>query len=454
MKKTLIASAVAAVIAGPALAQQKPTTGLDEIRREIGSLSERLEKLEQDKQKLEAENEALKAQNDRLEATTEYLKSNAQATRKDLAEDAVQVEKIAGLEKTTKAAEWASRLAWKGDFRYRHENVDAEAATPAPEQTRHRIRARIGLTAKVNDTVSATVQLATNGGNNDPRSTNQTLGEGETRKGVGIDLAYAEWKPTTGVAFQLGKTPYAITRVGSYFWDGDLTWEGLSAKFERGAFFGNAFGYWLQESSNSSDANVVGAQVGFKSSGPIKFTGAVGYYDVGAVQDEITTTAGTCTANNAFFGGPQGNQTYTGAGCARLLNDYNLIEALAQVEFKLGSLPLVVFADYIQNNEADEEDTGYAGGVTLGKASDPRTWEIGYVYQDMEKNAQFGQFVDSDFGGGITGSKGHVVRAAYAVAKNWTVNGAYLKNERRTGNSLTATPFDYDRYQLDLNFKF
>jgi hypothetical protein len=52
------------------------------------------------------------------------------------------------------------------------------------------------------------------------------------------------------------------------------------------------------------------------------------------------------------------------------------------------------------------EDTGYAAGFTIGRIADRGTWEIGYVYQDVGKDAQFEPFVDSDFGGGITGSRG------------------------------------------------
>ena len=42
----------------------------------------------------------------------------------------------------------------------------------------------------------------------------------------------------------------------------------------------------------------------------------------------------------------------------------------------------------------------------FNKASAPKSWEIGYVYQKTEKDAVFGQFVDSDFGGGVTDTKG------------------------------------------------
>ena len=449
MQKTLVTGALAALLlAAPAFGQQ--SSKLDQILRELDALSRRVDKLERDNTKLETENAELKAKNDRLEATTEYLRSNASATRKELAEDAPSIAKIADLEKQAKAAEWTSKLAWKGDFRYRHEQVDPEEAVN--DQVRHRIRARFGLTAKVNDIVSATVQLATNGGNSDPRSTNQTLGDGLTRKGVGVDLAYADWKPIKGLSVQLGKHPYPWQRVGSHIWDPDLTWEGGAVRFEQGPFFASAIGSWLQESGTQSDANLVGAQLGFRQTiGGVKLLGAVGYFDVGAAEGEITTTAGACTANGAFFGGPQGNTTFAGGGCARLLNDFNLVGALAQAELTLGKLPLVFFGDFIQNQEADALDTGYAFGLTLGKAADPRTWELTYLYQDVEKDAQFGQFIDSDFGGGVTDSRGSVVKLGYAPAKNWALNGTYFLNDRFGSSPLER---EYERLQLDLNYKF
>lgn len=448
MKKTLLTGTLAAsLFAAPAFAQQP--SKVDQVLREVEALSKRVEKLEQENSKLSTQNDELRQTNDRLEATTEYLRDNAQATRKQLAESDTKVAKIGDLEKSAKAADWASKITWKGDLRYRHENVDPEEAIT--DQTRHRVRARFGLTAKINDTVSGTVQLATNGGNNDPRSTNQTLGDGLSRKGVAIDLAYVEWKPINGLAAQAGKHPYAFQRVGSYFWDGDITWEGGAVKYESGSFFGSAFGSWLSESSTAGDATLLGGQLGFRHDmGGVKLLGALSYLDVGTVQNKITTAATGCTNSPVFFGGPQGNTTFSQGGCARLLNDYNLIEAIAQAEMKIGKFPFTVFADYIQNQEADALDTGYALGFTFGKASDPKTWEFGYVYQDLEKDAQFGQFTDSDFGGGITDSKGSVFKVGYGVAKGWALNGTYFMNER----ILSAGQRDYDRYQLDLNYKF
>ena len=205
MKKLLILGAMGLAAAAPAHAQQSKS--MEQILRELEALNARVGKLEQDNVQLRTENTSLKESAERTEATSEYLKDNASATRKQLAQDSP---KIAEAERITKAAEWASRLSWKADMRYRHEFVDPEEASD--EQTRQRIRARLALTAKINDTLTGTIGLATNGGNSDPRSTNQTLGEGWTRKGIALDLAYVDWKPAESFSMSFRQDAAALVK--------------------------------------------------------------------------------------------------------------------------------------------------------------------------------------------------------------------------------------------------
>ncbi len=447
MKKTLLHVAIAGLLASPAYAQQAPTN--EQILRELQALGTRVERLEQDNSALRTENAELREKNDRIEATTEYLRSNASATRKQLAEEGP---KVAEADRISKAAEWASRISWKADLRYRNEFLDPEEA--ASDQTRHRIRARFGMTGKVNDTLSATIQIATNGNNNDPRSTNQTLGDGQTRKGLAIDLAYADWKPVDGLSLQAGKMPQPWVKPPGLLWDGDITPEGMAVKYARGPFFANAFGFWMSERSTASDATLLGGQLGMTGNlGTVKLTGALGYYDYGSIEGKITTASTGCVANPAFFGGAQGNTTVLVGTCATLANDFNIVEGLVQADMTVGKLPLTLFAHYMQNQEASDLDTAYNAGFSLGRASNPKSWELGYFYQVVEKDSQFAQFVDSDFGGGVTDTEGSVIRFGYAPAKNWVLNGTYFLNQRFV-DAPGATERDYDRYQIDLNFKF
>ena len=305
------------------------------------------------------------------------------------------------------------------------------------------------MTAKISDTLTGTIGLATNGGTGDPRSTNQTLGEGWTRKGIALDLAYVDWKPAESFGMSFGKMPQPWYKVSGYFFDNDINPEGIAARFGTGPFFANAYGMWLSERSSASDATLFGGQLGMTGQlGGVKLTGALGYFDVGSVEGEITTLSDSipCTNNTAFFNGPQGNSTTTDVlGCRLLVNDYDMVEALAQAEMTIANQPLQLWAQFIQNNEADDLDTGWLAGFNWGKASNPRSWEFGYAYGAIEKDAQFGQFVDSDFGGGVTDVDGSIFKLGYAPAKNWVLNGTYFMNDRfvdapgATERSSTAT---------------
>lgn len=394
--------------------------------------------------------EQLKAQLEALKAKVEVLQKQ-QAQQQEAQDRTTDV--LAQTRATANSIDWASRVQFKGDIRLRHENVDPEEAVT--DQSRERIRVRFGLTAKINETISGVVQLATNAQNNDPRSANTTLGSGFDRKGIGFDLAYIDWKPGYGLNIQGGKMPQPFFKVGSYFWDNDITPEGAAVKYATGPFFANAFAYVLGERSTSSDPSLIGGQVGMKHAmGGVNFTGAAGYFDVGSVEGKNTAQPTGCAVaqNPAFFGNANGNTTRTVAGCPRLANDFNMVEVLGLAEFKTGGFPISVFAEWIQNQEADDLDTGYSFGGTLGKAGDAHTWEVGYVYQSMEKDAQFGQFVESDFGGGVTDTEGSVFKFSYAPAKNWLLNGTYFLNDR----FVDAGPIEreYKRYQIDFSYKF
>jgi Putative porin len=436
VNKYLILTALSTLIAAPSIAQ--PQDSLDEIRKDLAALAERVNRLELDNVQLKTENSALQAENERLANSTEHLKGDASAE----------------VDRASETTERTSRISWKADMRYRHESVDLEEA--ASEQTRHRIRARLSMTAMINDTLTGTLGLATNGGSNDPRSTMQTIGDAWTRKGIALDLAYVDWHPIDSLTMSFGKMPQPWFKATGNFFDGDLNPEGIALRYAGGPFFANAFGMYLSERSSASDATLLGGQVGVtRQLAGVKLTGALGYFDVGSVQGEVTTTSTLpCTANPAFFGGPQGNTTVLdGTGCPILRYDFNMIEAIAQAEFSFANQPVQLFAQYIRNQEASDLDTGWVAGFHFGQASEPNTWEIGYFYGVTEKDAQFGQFVDSDFGNGVTDAEGSVFKLGYAPARNWIINGAYYLNDRFI-DAPTATERSYDRFQFDLNYKF
>jgi hypothetical protein len=441
----------------PAMAQTAPA-------------ADRLEQIAQQLQEL-------KEANERLQAEVEYLKANAKAARKDAADQTVKVDTLAST-----ASVAASKYTWSGDFRMRRELIDAEENVG---RARDRMRVRFGVLAKVNDKINAKLQFSTtNTGNDTARSTNQTLGTTFDRKPLSIDLAYVDWKATDTLNLVLGKMPIPWTTTVSYMFDKDITPEGAALKWARGPIFGGVYYMDLNErdagalsttsSAASTDANMIAAQLGFRQQvGKVTWTGALGYFDVNNVKDRVASGAGGCAIDGAFGAGQGtgnnafGNRTYSGvapivgssAVCTRLLSDFNEIEALGQVDFAIGKYPFSAFIDYMKNNGvsssvSSEQDTAVAAGFLFNKASAAKTWEFGAIYQKAEKDAQFGQFIDSDFGGGVTDTKGYVVKAAYVPLANWTLNATYFINDRFIDNSDTAPTKTYKRLQLDLNYKY
>jgi hypothetical protein len=169
---------------------------------------------------------------------------------------------------------------------------------------------------------------------------------------------------------------------------------------------------------------------------------------------------------NPFYNASSNGNTTTTAGCFTgqspcLQSDFDVIEGLTEYTLTLAGRPLALFADYAVNDKAvSSHDTAYAGGFLYGKASNPHTWEFGYFYQHLEKDALYGQYIDSDWGGGNTDGEGHVFKLAYAFAKNFTLNTTYFLNKTNMDvpvNIAGVGPVldrDYERLQVDLNFKF
>lgn len=425
-----VAGLLAAALPGTVMARPAAADELAELRSAVQALQQRIEVLEA-----------------RLQAA-EGRGGEAGATGR--AASARQGRAVAG-----------NRFEWKGDLRYRNENIDQQFAR---ERNRHRIRARAGVEARVNDTVTAGLQLAT-GEDHDPRSSNQTLTGGNTRKSIDLDLAWVQWRPNAQWRVTAGKMQQPWVRAGqSVLFDADVNPEGLAVAYDRGGLFASAFYHLLEERGGSAttpaaDSTLAGAQVGYRGAlpGGSRYTLAAALFDFGAVQGrdpfhDASSNGNTVTTSPAICA----------PGIPRCLrHDFRQLELLGEYATTLAGLPMSMHADFIRNTEADNGlDTAWSAGVQLGRAGDPGTWEVGYVYQHIGKDALFGQFIDSDFAGGNTDARGSILRAGYAPARNWRLNLTYFLND--TGIDVPAEVAgigpvlerDYRRLQVDMNFRF
>jgi cell division protein FtsB len=451
VKNLILATAVATALSVSAQAgAASPNNEVSQIREQLEALMQRVDKLEQENTQLKSENEALKATDEKLQANDDYLKAEARGLRKESAQQAAEVTKVKG-------SDWASKLAVTGDMRYRYEMISDETLSggvQAADRYRDRIRARLAVTAKATDNITVGIGMTTTE-NSDPRSGNQSLTGVFSKKSLDLDLAYFDWKFASWGDLIGGKMKQPFVKPGqSLFWDNDITPEGLAVNFSSGMFFGTAYNYWINEISGAettrtADTQLHGLQVGMRlPMGANNLMLAAHYYDLSAGQGRAPFYNNSSNGNTTINVGTPAT--------AVLLNDYEVINLSAEFNAMVGQLPLTVWADAAQNQDAKDLDTAWSAGVMLGKASNYRTWELGALYQVVEKDALFAQLIDSDFAGGVSDSEGWVVRGAYAPVKNWVLNATYFLNKRNrdVATSSGQSEIDYDRLQVDFNVKF
>ena len=393
-------------IATPAVAQPSPTAEMAAIRSEIAALMQRLERLEQ-----------------------------ATGVTAAAAEPAAAVSPPPAPQILAAAAEPPVRFS--GDLRYRHESIDE---ADVDERNRHRIRARFGVAADVGDDVRVGLTLATGG--DDPVSANQTLDGGFDRKSIGVDRAFFSWQATPQVSVIGGKMANPFFRPGSHhlIYDGDLNPEGLALRFAGGNWFANYAGLWVEERAAADDSLLLGGQFGYRRSldNGMRLTAGAGYYDY--LQTEGQTPF--------YDGSPNGNRVDV---AGNYLNDFNEAQVFAELSLKPGERAVTVFADYVTNTEADEANRGFAVGASLGEVSRPGTWRLAYAYQDLEADAVIATFTDSDWAGGGTDGKGHVVEFNYGLRDRLVFGLRYFLNER---GAFAGDEHDYNRLQADINFAY
>ncbi|MDO9195873.1 putative porin, partial [Rhodoferax sp.] len=205
--------------------------------------------------------------------------------------------------------EWVDRLKWEGDFRigyqgdrfsknnapeFYHQVQGQNVSNTLEDRNRFRVRARLGLNAKITPEISAGLRLAT-GSLTDPVSANQTLGQYGNKSNFSLDRAYLkahseETMPWMTLSAGRIPNPWFSTDL---VWDDDLNFEGAalhmqpsgqSSKTWRPFATLGAFSLQELEQSTSAKANskwLLGAQIGVEWVPDIQTRAKLGlaYYD-------------------------------------------------------------------------------------------------------------------------------------------------------------------------------
>lgn len=414
---------------------------------------------------------------------------------------------------------WVNRIKWQGDMRVRAQG-DFFAADNAPNvyldfaevndaggigntddpflnvdtaRERLRVRARLAMTAKVNDGVQAGLRLAT-GTLDDPVSTNQTMGRYGGRYAFALDQAYLRYTDLDRMRFPWlrlwgGRMPNPWVST-DLVWDPDLQFEGVAATLRhalRGegllaqdehdkSVFVTLGAFPLQEVElSSADKWLLGAQMGGEwlfHNQQSKFTLALAYYDYQNIAGRRNTVNGRLLDFTAPPFLQKGNTLFDIRNDAdpntnlwALAADYkevNLTGVLDLAYFAPTHLWLTV--DYVENVGFDRDKvaarsgaqvegktTGYqaivsAGWPQIAKRGD---WRVSLAYKYLQRDAVLDAYTDSDFHLGGTDAKGYILTGEYGLGDDTWFVLRWL-----SADAVDGPPLGIDVLQLDVNARF
>ena len=187
------------------------------------------------------------------------------------------------------APDWTRRIALSGDIRFRSESAFYSGSnsnrifnfaamnqsgpfnvagiifpflnTTEDKPNQFRVRARLGIAAKVADGVDAGFQLAT-GDDNSPISTNSTLTGGLAKRNIWLQQAWLRLKPREWGSLTVGRMPNPFMSTDLVF-DDDLAFDGVAAEISARQLFGYGIDVKLRGGAfplDFGDANYLSSQ--------------------------------------------------------------------------------------------------------------------------------------------------------------------------------------------------
>lgn len=393
--------------------------------------------------------------------------SEAQEIRTETNEETAKTEKqkLEDYQKASKDAlpDWVKNTKLKGDFRLRYE-WDKDKGQQ--DNSRARIRTRLGIESQVNNKLKMAVGVAT-GATNDPRSRNITLGNDPNQsntpgspKSIVLDYAYAQYMPLNGLSLLGGKIQNPLWRPYDVFWKGDITPDGIGINFTHKIipkldFFMNDLVYFMKNDSRTDKQVVLAAfqpGVNLALDDSINLKSAVTY-------NRFYNMKGA----NAFSN--SGTRTNTLIG-GRYAYNYDSVQPTAELSFKNpfnGLVPYAsLFADYVYNVAMKSTDissptgkSGYQAGIKFGteNITDWAQWKVQLAYSKLGRDCWPDIFTDSDRYGGKTNSKAYESIFSFGLGKNTWLDLDYYSSESLAKSATTGHTPEHV-LQVDWNMKF
>jgi polyhydroxyalkanoate synthesis regulator phasin len=348
---------------------------------------------------------------------------------------------------------WVQDIKLSGDFRLREQY---EQRKGSETRNRARIRYRLGIGTKITDQVEIAAGLASGG--TDPRSTNQTLQDSFSHKGINLDYAYAKYTPNQKISLSGGKLKdLTVWEPADLLWDTDIRPEGglLSLNYkvnDQVNLFSNISALVVDENQTSND-----------TSDPFM------YAVQGGVQGKVTESIDYKLAET-FYGfdnlkkGLLDNRSSPATNTTTATSQYKFLYNVLATGAEFGindpfgeAFPIYIgrigfIGEFVHNPDPDDNNNGWLGGMYLGsaKVSGKGQWKLTGSYRYLGKDAWLDTFPDSDFYGGATDVKGYEAILEYGLTKNVIFGIDYYHTQR-----ITATPKAPESVlQTDLVFKF
>ncbi len=424
--------------------------------------------------------------------------------------------------------EWLDRFQFEGDMRMRYESTRLDENNTPPgvaytdglytraadlvgnslvggipsantqhDRSRWRLRARLGVNAKVSDMVSAGLRIST-GNTSDRTSTNQTLGQNFNKYSLVLDRAFLKLDPTSWLSISGGRiaNPYFNTDL---VWAEDLNFEGvaISAKprlSSAATGFFTAGWYPLRESNpgRTTSRDLLGVQGGvdwaMSSKTQLKLGAAL--YDYRNIEGQAETVDRFLNASDYVtryeYGEgfrQRGNTLFivnslldpnVNWGLASKFRELNLTGMLDLGHFS--PMHVILTGDYVKNLAFDRDeiaartgfrvldgkDYGYMAKVQFGhpKTDARNKWNVGLAYRYLGSDAVLDAFTNSDFGLGGTNNKGFILDMNYGIDKNAWIRARWMSSDLidpmvpQTPMTNPTTKLSVDLLQIDLNAKF
>lgn len=375
------------------------------------------------------------------------------------------------------APAWTQKIKLSGDVKYRTQFDWNKGTSPSHYRVRQRARARVGIEGKVNDQVSGGVYAVT--GNNDPRSTAQTLENNFETEDLRLDGYWIEWWPKisseTGKAdVLLGKFKNKL-RQTELMWDTDIWPAGTFANYTTPTFdfantsadfFANTAILWIDEIATEQRDPMLyviqgGMDIDLIKNWDARLGIALAYYDFANYKNNQNSSNVGSSGTNAQNGGALGTSSRF---------DFNMIDIVIEYDAKrLWEMELIhgVYSDFIANTDPDGENFAFLTGGYIGQKNPSKMGEWKYFaeYRYIERDAVPDILPDSDFPGftnagvvAIGGTNGHGLNTGiqYALFDNAVLSAEYYLGlpVETTSTAVNFTDETAHILQLDINVKF